>query len=127
MRLLPVVVLVSAFLAPAYGTSHAALPCTLGMEPSVLVKVVDAGGNPQPQANVTFTLDGGPLEEQGCHRVFGPWPGTGCQEWYGGLEQLGMFTVTALGAGGTSATANVPVTVMGRCHVETQSVTLVLQ
>jgi hypothetical protein len=94
------------------------------LEPSVLATVVDANGSPQPYADVTFMLDGGPVLDQGCAMYSGASPG-GCQQWYGGFEQLGLFTVTAVGTNG-SVTRDVPVTLMGRCHVETQSVTLVL-
>jgi len=125
MHLLPVVAVASAFLAPAYVIPYVPTPCTLGSQPTVEARVVDSGGNLQPYATVTFTLDGGPVE-QGC--IYnGGWPGTGCEWWFGGFDQLGVYTVTAVGPSGTSVTMDVPVTVMDRCnHVETQSVTLVL-
>jgi hypothetical protein len=125
MRLLSVIaVMVSSSASPAAVAPPWGGACTLSLEPSVVVQVVDAGGTPQPNSSVTFTLDGGPVEQAYC-RVFDPWPGN-CIEWGVGEEQLGLFSITATDISGTSVTQDVPVTVRGRCHVETQYVTLVL-
>ena len=87
------------------------------------VTVVDADAKPVPDAVVTFTLDGGPVRQAEC---WGPDPDT-CDSWVAGVEEAGVFVISATSADGTlSAEATVTVK-EGECHVDGQTVELVLK
>lgn len=119
MRLLPVVaILAGSFLAPAYGATPW---CTLESRPSVVVTINDASGNPQPNASVSFTIDGGPVQQAESYCWQEP-----CNEWWAGEEQEGLFTITAVGTDGTNVTGQVQVVREDRCHIHTENMTLVL-
>jgi len=118
--------------------------CTENALPSVTVSVVDGNGAYVYDATVAFTLDGGATEEVPCGRVdpsslstsasastsSGSGAGTDkCIEWDAGSEQTGTFVVRATSADGTK-TAQAEVHVgknLGACHINPQSLKLVLR
>ena len=86
--------------------------CTADVKPSVVVSVVDVDGSVVPEAELTYSVDGG--SEQPCDEN-----GT-C-----GLETIGEFTITAAAEGYTSASETLTVeSDIG--HVITQDLELVL-
>ena len=98
--------------------------CTLEARASVQVTVVDARGNPQRDARVTFTLGGGPEQQALCN---GSEQAQGnCDTWVTGYEEAGEYVITATSADG-QRTARQSVSVAeDECHVHTQTVTLTL-
>ncbi|MCY1083578.1 Ig-like domain-containing protein [Archangium lansingense] len=98
--------------------------CTLEARASVQVSVVDTKGNPQRDARVTFTLDGGAEQQALCN---GSEQAQGnCDTWVTGYEQPGDYVITATSADGQrTARQSVSVT-EDECHVQTQTVTLKL-
>ena len=108
---------------PACGNFNQTF-CTLEARASVQVNVVDPRGNPQRDARVTFTLDGGPQQQALCN---GSEQTQGnCDNWVTGYEQPGDYVITATSADGQrTARRSVSVT-EDECHVQSQTVTLTL-
>lgn len=99
--------------------------CTLEARASVQVRVVDSRGNPQRDARVTFTRDGAPEQQALCNGGAEPQQGN-CDTWVTGYEQPGEYVITATSAD-SQHTARQSVSVSeGKCHVQSQSVTLTL-
>ncbi len=100
--------------------------CTLELRASVGVTVVDTQGNLLRDSRVTYTRDGGPVQQAEC---FSPSNGAeGCERWFMGREQPGMFVITATSADG-QRTVQQQVTVTetpDKCHVITEYVQLTL-
>ncbi len=98
--------------------------CTLELRYSVVVRVVDTRGNPQPDARVTFTWDGGAEQSALCDGI--EQRRDDCDLWVAGYERAGEYVITATSTDGErSARQSVSVT-EDECHVHTQQVTLTL-
>ncbi len=98
--------------------------CTLEARASVQVTVVDARGTPQPDARVTFTLNGSPELQALCN---GSQQAQGnCDTWVTGYEQPGEYVITATSADGQRTVRQSVSVDEDDCHVETQTVTLTL-
>jgi len=111
-QLLPVALLVFAA-----GCTTTEFACTDDARVSMTLTVVDEAGTAIPSAIVSFSVDGGDIEE--CQ---GPGDGTfGC-----GLEQIGEFEVTieALGYGTDVFTQTIE---SDECHVLTEVIERELQ
>jgi hypothetical protein len=117
LPVLTVLSLVSACSPPRLIT------CTLESRASVSVTVVDTQGNPQPDARVTFTRNGGPEQQALCLRNDQP---SGCDAWVAEYEQPGEFLVTATSADGARKVQQGVVVDEDECHVLTQTVRLTL-
>ena len=98
--------------------------CTLEARASVQVTVVDPRGNPQRDARVTFTRNGGPEQQALCN---GNQQTQGnCESWVTEYEKPGEYVITATSADG-QRTARQSVSVSeDECHVRTETVTLTL-
>ena len=116
-------ILTLSALLPACGDFNQTF-CTAEARASVQVNVVDPQGNPQRDARVTFTLDGGPEQQALCN---GSEQTQGnCDSWVTGYEQPGDYVITATSADGQrTARQSVSVT-EDECHVQSQTVTLTL-
>lgn len=101
--------------------------CTLEARPAVLVTVVDAGGNVQRDARVTFTRDGNPEQQAMCNgNQLNPQPP--CDRWVTTYEWPGEYVITATSADGSRtglAQVKVGETSDG-CHVITETVRITL-
>lgn len=115
--------LFTAAFFPACGDDSVA--CTEIAVASVQVKVVDASNTVVMDAQVTFTLDGGPVEEAQC--AVPPVSGGGCGEWITAYERAGTFVVTAKSADGMKTASQTVLVEKDACHVITESITLTLQ
>jgi hypothetical protein len=105
---------------PGCGTGGT--QCTAIAASSVTVTVVNDVGAVQPDAKVTFSVDGGQEQAAECVQP----AGTGCQSWTAGVEQTGMFTLKAVSGDGLKhAQASATVT-SDECHVIGQAVKLTL-
>jgi hypothetical protein len=122
MRIASLTVLAVSAVLPACSPFQSV--CTLEARASVQVRVVDTRGNPQRDARVTFTRDGGPEQQalcNGSHQVQGH-----CDTWVTEYERPGQYVITATSADG-QRTARQSVSVgEDKCHVQSQSVTLTL-
>lgn len=116
-------------LAPLLASSVTAcgpltgVACTEEARTSVTIQAVDADGAAVPDAVVTYTIDGGAQRSAECS----PGPsGAGCDQWSAGLEESGLFVITATDPAGPAGTATV---VVGEdeCHVISESVTVTVQ
>ena len=122
MRLLSAAVLAVSAVLPACGL--ASDYCTLEARPSVQVTVVDTRGNPQRDARVTFTRDGGPERLalcDGSHQTQGS-----CDSWVTEYEEPGEFVITATSADGKRRVRQQVSVGEDECHVHTETVRLTL-
>ncbi|WP_257457672.1 Ig-like domain-containing protein [Archangium lipolyticum] len=99
--------------------------CTLEARPSVQVTVVDAQGNPQRDARVTFTRDGGPEQQAQCNGGRDPQQGN-CDTWVTEYERPGQFVIKATSADGQRSVQQQVTVTEDECHVRSESVKLVL-
>lgn len=99
--------------------------CTLEARPSVQVTVVDAQGNPQWDARVTFTRDGGPEQQALCNGGRDSQQGH-CDTWVTEYEQPGLFVIQATSADGQRTVRQQVTVTQDECHVHSESVRLVL-
>lgn len=84
--------------------------------------MVDAAGLPVSDAEVTYTLNGGPTEVAECI----DWGDEGCSTWGVGTEQTGIFFVKVEATNGTSGTSGAYV-LGGDCGVQTQELRVVVE
>jgi hypothetical protein len=98
--------------------------CTLEARPSVGVTVVDTRGNLLRDARVTYTRDGGPVQQAQC---FSPSNGAGgCERWWTEPEQPGLFVITATSVDGQRTVQQQVTVTEDECHVLTETVQLTL-
>lgn len=122
MRLASLTALAVSAVLPACGPSQSF--CTLEARAAVQVKVVDTRGNPQRDARVTFTRDGGPEQQALCNgsqQVQG-----NCDTWVTEYEKPGHYVITATSADGQRTVRQSVSVGEGECHVQSQTVTLML-
>jgi hypothetical protein len=117
--------LVISLLLPACDAPWKEHFCTLEARSSVQVTVVDARGNPQRDARVTFTRDGGPEQQALCNGGRDPQQGN-CDAWVTEYERPGLFVITATSADGQRTVRQQVTVTEDACHVHTESVQLVL-
>lgn len=98
--------------------------CTLELRASVTVRVVDARGNPQRDARVTFTRDGGAEQQALCNGS--EQRKDDCDWWVTGYEQAGEYVITATSTDGQRSVRQSVSVTEDECHVHTQQVTLTL-
>jgi hypothetical protein len=98
--------------------------CTLEARASVRVQVVDAQGNPQRNARVTFTRDGGPEQQAWCNGVEAT--SGNCDGWSAEYERPGLFVLTATSADGQRTVQQQVTVTEDECHVHTETVQLTL-
>jgi len=98
------------------GTDPEGFACTMEVRTSVLVTALDTRSAPIPSPSVSYQINDGPAQVQGC-------PAAGaCPV---GEEQSGRFRLTVSKVGYVSAQAEVQVN-RDVCHVLTERVSVVL-
>jgi hypothetical protein len=121
LRLLALPVLLP--LLPACGLGP--VECDTSVAHSVTISVVDEAGGRVGDARVSFSHAGGAEQQAACIQ---PAPdGRSCGQWGAGSEQAGAFTVRATSADGTRRAEGQVSVEEGRCHVQSQTLTLTLR
>ncbi|MRG96205.1 hypothetical protein [Polyangium spumosum] len=102
-------------LIPLAACSSGEVACTLIATVSVTVEVVDGTGAPVTDADLTYTVNGGPSKP--CEQVFE-------NSYDCGTEEAGDFVITA-NRDASTKTASVTVTA-DECHVIGQTLTMTI-
>lgn len=114
-------------LLPACGYFPGTTACTEEARASVVVTVVDEGGNPVPDARVTYVRDSDAELQADCMPAAGNADLSRCQSWTAGWEKSGQFTIKATSADGLRHAEQQLSVGADECHVETQQVQLTLR
>jgi hypothetical protein len=101
--------------------------CTEEARASVVVTVVDAAGQPVPDAKVRFSIDGGAEEQAMCNPPTSTPNATTCRDWTAGWERGGSYTIKATSADGTRSAEQQLTVTEDECHVKTEQVQLTLR
>lgn len=98
--------------------------CDLMARASVQVEVVDGSGTTVDGAQVRFRVDGGGWQAAEC---MGAASDDLCDSWVAGWEEAGTFEIEASSADGVLTATEAVVVEEGECHVESESIALVLE
>lgn len=112
---------VGVLVAGCGGTGDDTVACTTEVRYSVVVSVVDSGGQAVPGATVSYSVDGGSTLAATCIGL-----PSACSNFLAGQEISGEFAIKAGKAGWRPASATVTVQ-RDACHVITREVVMTLE
>lgn len=119
-RLLALLALAPLLPACALGTE-----CDASLAYSVSIRVVDEAGRNVPDAQVRYSLNGGPEQRAEC--VEFPLGDGVCGGWAAGQEETGDFVIKATSADGARQAEGQVSVGDGRCHVDSKQLQLTLR
>lgn len=112
-------------LAPLLPACAGAVACDTSLAYSVSIQVVDEAGRNVPDAQVRYSLNGGPEQRAECVQF--PNGDGVCGGWAAGHEETGDFVIKATSADGTRQAEGQVAVEDGRCHVESKQLQLTLR
>ncbi len=112
-------------LAPLLPACALGIECDASMAHSVNIRVVDEAGRNVPDAQVRYSLNGGPERQAAC--VEFPLGDSVCSGWAAGQEETGDFVIKATSADGARQAEGRVSVEEGRCHVDSKQLQLTLR